>query len=567
MSSSIRKSILRLTEICPQYGPEAAREKFELLARLSEKTIRAAYLLKRFHSVLSFVRAFPDNMALHSLAVAMLNDFSSRVRELGKARRASLVDSGIAATEVHYPFDFASMAWLVSRFSDQVKIDWKSYDSHENLAVLLQFLASLAEQQVFEDQTLHTREWMKMAHGEVHASELVWLFRQCSNAGTAAKFVEHIYNRAEVPVIWSLGNAAGSTTRNTLHVNKIHCRTRGMRRLNGNPRREIIKLLPGIVHLPRGPANRLLDAARAALLVRSREVYHFQYASADAVYLASCGEGIQIAFIGALPQRRFSLDVSNGYMVFSNGVPVAYGGVSPLFFQANTGLNVLDDYRKSESAYIYTQVLRMAHTLFGCTRFIVNPYQFGEDNREALQTGAFWFYYRLGFRPTDESVRKIAQKELGKIRKRKGYRTPANILKELATCDLHLVLPGARPDPYFREQWLGAVAAGATRLIAQRNQRRHSRAVQLIVNDLCRILGIRDPSSWQRHEREALRHLAPVVNLIDELHNWPVKDKRLLVKLIRAKGAPAERRYVELMKQHARLYNSLRKYCRKHAPH
>lgn len=551
-------------EVCPRYGGDLSKEKFELLTLLSGRTVRSPHLLKRLHTVLCYLRAFPDNRRLYALVIQQLNEFNARVRKLNRAARISLEDSGITGTEVHYPFDFASTAWLVKRFPEQVKIDWKSYDTREDLATLLQFLTSLAEQQVFEDQALHLREWMKIAHGEVHASELVWLFRQCSNTGTAGKFVEYMYNKANVPVIWSLKDSSGSITHNAVPVKKISCRASGMRTLKGSAAAEIMRPLPGIIHMKGKPARRLLDVVRAALLVRSREVYHMQYASADAVYLAGCGEGIQIAFIGAVPERRFSLDVSNGYMVFANGAPVAYGGVSPLFFQANTGLNVLDDYRKSESAYIYAQVLRMAHTLFGCTRFIVNPYQFGEDNREALQTGAFWFYHRLGFRPIDEAARKIARKEFEKIQRRNGYRTPGDTLKKLATCDLHLVLPGGRGDPYFPEQWLGAVAAGATRLIAQRNQRRHGRAVRLIVDKLRRTLEIRDSSSWKRRERDALRHLAPVVGLIDDLHDWPATDKRLLVKLIREKGGPTERRYVQLMKQHKRLYEGLRSYCRKH---
>ncbi len=567
MPSSTRQSILRLVEICPRYDEDASREKLELLTFVSSRTVRAPYLLRRLHGALCYLRAFPDNHRLYSVVIQQLKAFNTRIQKLKRAGRSALEDSGIAGTEVHYPFDFASMAWLVNRFPEQVKVDWKSYQTHGDLAVLLQFLTSLAEQQVFEEQTLHTREWMKIAHGEVHASELVWLFRQCSTKGTAGKFVEHMYNQANVPVIWSLDDSSGSITHNTLPIKSISCRASGMRTPKGNAAAEIIKPLPGIIHLKGYPARRVLDAARAALLVRSREVYHMQYASADAIYLAGCGEGIQIAFIGAVPERRFSLDVSNGYMVFANGVPMAYGGVSPLFFQANTGLNVLDDYRRSESAYIYTQVLRMAHTLFGCTRFIVNPYQFGDDNREALRTGAFWFYYRLGFRPIDQTARKIAHKELEKIRRRKGYRTPGDTLKKLATCDLHLLLPGGSRDPYFPEQWLGVVAAGATRLIAQRNQHRHGRAVQLIVNDLRRDLAIRNFSSWQRSERDALRHLAPVAGLIDDLGDWPATDKHLLVQLIRAKGAQTERGYVQLMKRHKRLYQGLRRYCRKHAVH
>ena len=86
--------------------------------------------------------------------------------------------------------------------------------------------------------------------------------------------------------------------------------------------------------------------------------------------------------------------------MFSNGVPIGYGGVTTLGAQANTGVNLFESFRRSEAAFLFAQSLRAFRTLFGVTRFVVNPYQFGRDNEEALASGAYWFYDRLGFRPT-----------------------------------------------------------------------------------------------------------------------------------------------------------------------
>ena len=41
-------------------------------------------------------------------------------------------------------------------------------------------------------------------------------------------------------------------------------------------------------------------------------------------------------------------------------------------------------------------VLRTYAQLFAVERFVVEPYQFGARNREALESGALWFYFRLG---------------------------------------------------------------------------------------------------------------------------------------------------------------------------
>ena len=41
-------------------------------------------------------------------------------------------------------------------------------------------------------------------------------------------------------------------------------------------------------------------------------------------------------------------------------------------------------------------------------KFVVKPYQFGKGNPEGLKSGAFWFYYRLGFRPVRDDIREQA---------------------------------------------------------------------------------------------------------------------------------------------------------------
>ncbi len=67
-------------------------------------------------------------------------------------------------------------------------------------------------------------------------------------------------------------------------------------------------------------------------------------------------------------------------------------------------------------------VLGAAHRVFGCERFIVNPYQFGAGNAEAIRSGAFWFYYRLGFRPVDGAIAARAAREFARLSGRRGAR-------------------------------------------------------------------------------------------------------------------------------------------------
>ena len=63
-------------------------------------------------------------------------------------------------------------------------------------------------------------------------------------------------------------------------------------------------------------------------------------------------------------------------------------------------------------------------------------YQLGEENEEAIASGAYWFYRKLGFQPVTEEIAHLSAMEEEKIHTRPGYRTPASTLRRLARMPL-----------------------------------------------------------------------------------------------------------------------------------
>lgn len=100
-----------------------------------------------------------------------------------------------------------------------------------------------------------------------------------------------------------------------------------------------------------------------------------------------------------------------GYLVLKNNIPVSYGGGWIFGERCQFGINILQSFRGGESGLIICEILRVYHQHFGVTRFVVKPYQFGLHNPEAIKTGAFWFYYKLGFRPENEQLKEQALQE------------------------------------------------------------------------------------------------------------------------------------------------------------
>lgn len=264
-----------------------------------------------------------------------------------------------------------------------------------------------------------------------------------------------------------------------------------------------------------------------------------------------------LAVIGVLPAERMSLEANYAWFMIANGVPIGYGGVSPLFHQANTGINIFDPFRQSEAAFLWAQCLRAFHTLFGVTRFLVNADQFGEGNAEAIRSGAFWFYHKLGFRPADPAVRELAAVEVDRLKRRRGYRSPPATLRKLATGDVYLTLPGFPRDALFDEGLLVDCSSAVTRLLAEERAGSRGAALDAIVRRVRAALGVSAMQAWPAGEQESFVRLASVVALIPDVAQWSAPDRGSLVDVMRAKGRPQERDYVRLAREHSKLRTNL----------
>jgi hypothetical protein len=187
---------------------------------------------------------------------------------------------------------------------------------------------------------------------------------------------------------------------------------------------------------------------------------------------------------------------------------------------------------------------------------VIDPYQIGHGNVEALKSGAFYFYRHLGFRPRDRTVRRLAEEEKRKIARDASYRTPLSILKQLARSEIYLPLSADGPDAE-RRLTASSLAALATAHIARCFQGDRRVAARTASAAVAKALGAARRSHWPRDERHAFEQLSPLVALIPDLTRWPAADRRQLVQVLRAKGGSSEARYVRLLDGHERLRRSL----------
>jgi hypothetical protein len=484
---------------------------------------------------------------------------------LSAAERNKLWDTGIAGTPVHYAFSYETAVWLTRNTPRTVSIDWDEIEDTSRLDEILEQLMLPVEFDYFDSGSISSQEWLALASGNGKITEFDWLMAQQLNLQNE-RVQTPMYNEAEVSLTWNLGSTVFSKSRNVMTNGRIAARQDGMRRNPGKAKAEIMRPLDTIRQVSAHNGTRLINVAIASLTVRHRETFHFNYANSLEVHLADVGRGISIAIFGLQPAARYPLECTMGYLILSNGVPIGYGGASALFRQVNTGVNIFDEYRGSEAAWLWVQVMRVYHHLFGCTRFIANPFQFGNENDEALQSGAFWFYYRLGYRPVLAPVRKLAQREAKRMRRDKAYRCGLPVLRRLASCDMHLTLPGARADELFHERWIETSSLLATRELAAAGGKTRTESERNITAAVSRDLGLRSINRWSKQEQAAFRQIAPIVAAAKPA-TWSRNAKQSMRTLLRAKGSKSEADYAHLLSKHQTFLSALRTSCQTEERH
>jgi hypothetical protein len=286
------------------------------------------------------------------------------------------------------------------------------------------------------------------------------------------------------------------------------------------------------------------------LAAMGRETDAIALASGEGVRYYDLARGTALALYTIRPDRRAPLDSHIGMMLFKNAVPVGYGGGWPFLGTCKIGVNVFAPFRGGESAPLFGQVLRVYRQCFGVSRFVAEPSQFGGSNIEGLRSGAFWFYYRLGFRPVEPESARRAHEEWSRMRADPSYRTPLPRLRRFTGSDIELIVD---PVPEIETgrlselvtQWIGARFGGDRRAAQSAATRSVARALDAHVRD-----------HWPENERQAFHALAPLVAQIPSLKAWPPSDKRSLLLLLRAKGAD-EFRFHERLRRHRRLRAAL----------
>ena len=542
------RALADLAAIRSTYGLPGAHARRALLRVLEHAELRAAAQVMQLHELLCFLHAYPDDEAVFEQVSRMLRGFSRRP-DVQRLRRR-LVNTGIAGTDIVYPFGFSTAKWLAARCEDRLSVEWADVARPETVAGRLQLFSLWAERPVFDEPPLDGRAWLDRLRG--NESDAAFLINRSAALPIRGMANDHLYDELGLTLRLSAGPNAPDRTRARVAGRRLVKQRTPLRLGRPDIVAEIVRPPKRIRRLGTRRAEKLLDLARESMVTRARDLYTFTAANPQDACLVDCGDGLEFFCIGVDPEQRLLLDAVYGMLTIRNGVPIGYALFSALWRSSEVAYNVFESFRGGESAWIYGRLLATIRAMFGADTFTIDPYQLGHHNDEGLQSGAWWFYYKLGFRPWDSAVARLARSEAAKVAARKGYRTGPGTLRKLVSANLFLQLGPPRRDV------IGAIPTGAiglavTDYLNTRFGSDRERATEELAAEAAARLGVDGWRRWPAGERLFWERWAPLVALIPGLDGWSAAEKRDLAAVIRAKGSRRESDFVSLFDAHPRL--------------
>jgi len=550
-----------------RFGRGQSANVLKLLRALNAARFPAPASLIRFHEALLFLRAFPHGPAVSRAAERILNKFHKKVealREAGADMDAfdTFEDAGITGTTMEDTLGFDVARWLVRRMSGQVGIAWDKYEPGRELGNTGPRFIPLLEDDACVEADTPWQRWLETASGKNNPTSAS-LIKRFENLELPSQQKAELYDSLRVPLRWHLGNSSLTRTRNWKPVRKVFYHDGPLiSRSQISLAAELAKRPPVLTGVSLREGQAVAEQIREIMLVRYRELYGTTLADPRSVVRADfgtseAGRGISIYLWNLPPDRRLPLRAYVAGFTLKNGVPINYIEAIGLCEWMEVGFNTFYTFRGGEAGWIYAQVLRSLCAWMGTNVVSVYPYQLGHDNDEAIESGAFWFYRKLGFRPGRADLRALVAREEKKIEADPKYRTPARTLKRLAAGHVFYELPGSE---------VGAWDTFSTRNIGLRvNQqmaqdfggdaekmREHSR------QRLEQALGVKT-SSWKPLEKAAFGNFALILAQTSKFQRWTQREKDDLLRIIRAKSKPDEMLYLHLTQQHGRLREAILK--------
>lgn len=426
--NNISSLLAQLFSVRNQYGENFFLQKIKLLASIKPDAITYKKDIQNYYDSLLFLLAFPGDRAVLQQAKQCLQQLEAFIYSNERVRNR-LYNSGITKSQVCAAYSFELVKWLRKNQPCNIRLNWFDSDDGKIQSILCAVMPKV-ESEILQDANSDWKTWVTktLQKDETMLDGLIRIF---DVADIRPEVKDELWSAIGINVEIDFPEHVCLPA--SLYKPYFHHSL-----LKKNFDKELTRCKK--IKLSEKQAEAIITCSRMILVRHLREIDPITFTAPHRVAYYQLPRGLSIALMGMTDERRHPIDCYMGYMVFKNGLPLAYAGSWILFDSGRIGLNVFPSYRGGESQYIFNQVCKLHSRVYRLNRLTVDPYQLGKENEDGIHSGAFWVYYHAGFRPLKKDQRQLAEMEAMKAATVKGYRSSFTTLRKLSDSRMERVL-------------------------------------------------------------------------------------------------------------------------------
>ena len=542
------EKLSKLKSLAFQFESSFDKEKTQLLNELVNFNFFKQQTFQQFHQLLMAMMAYPSSKALLDTVTSTMQKLLLQL-ERNVTLQNKLIGTGLLHTAVECNFSYAKIIYVTQKFPNQISIHSTSSNIETQKSILKLLLPLVEYSKIFLGEK-DLKHRITQFHSSKTQTDLEWLLQLIQQSNLDTKTQAIIYNQLGIFIQWKVSDVQSSVSFLRGTSLPIYYHTKPLDKKN-NLQDIIQQKLPTPVKLTDKDKLRIINAAKMTLFYLYRETEPFTNANKDDITLFQLDKGISIALFGSCNDKRYSLESYIGYLVFKNNIPASYGGGWIFGERSQFGINILEPFRGGESGLIICELLRVYHQYYGATRFVVKPYQFGLHNPEAIKTGAFWFYYKLGFRPENKELRELALEEEKQKLVNPKYKSESSTLKKYTKSNLALTLSETSYPNYDSE----VVSQKITNHINAHFNGDRQKALTVCFKQLKESLSI--DKTWKPEDIEYAEQLAVLFHIQPNSKAWQLKHKKNIQLMIQLKSAKTELTWVKHLQKFKAFWKHL----------
>ncbi|HMU45921.1 MAG TPA: hypothetical protein PKC72_06100 [Chitinophagaceae bacterium] len=531
-----------------------SKDQLEFLWVCHQLPVNSPGILRLYHDALLFVCAYPFSTAASKTAMAELRKLAETCHKHQNKRKwqLSLSGTGIPFSEIYCQFSLHMVNWMFEKFPGKVKPAEIEENEKVSQAICRTVLPGI-EFYLINEGAKSTRRRIKLLSGHNLNTEAVkWLVQLICHQSFKPVLQDYLYDLLKIYVSWPLTDDVWNRSFlrwpcSDLFIHKQLVQKINVTQLVQRPVQE-----PGF--LSKKDKDHLISVMKASLAFYMRETDPVTYADTHETCLFDMGEGLKIALTGMKKEHRLSVESYVGFMAFKNGVPVAYGGGWIFGFRCKIGVNVYHPFRGGESEKLFCQVMRLYFQRFGVRKFVVKPYQFGKGNIDGLKSGAFWFYYKLGFRSVNNNIRFMASEEWKKISADKGYRTSLSRLKKFSESNISWQPVKKKIVDVEAE----LISIKVTQMIIQKFHGDRQKAISSCMRFMRSKMGL-SLSGISKTEKQVWQNWSLIFYLLPDVEYWTHTQLIAFSRIVRLKANGKEKDSNVALQKHSAFWSSAEK--------